>query len=211
MKLHQLPDDVALNQHKLKDIEILLQQPSYAALRACPACERPCSCSQSSSCTCDCGPQCEHAPAQMSSDPERYPIEAKISALVFGFNALRVCPPYWSCEGHSFPSGELFRVPQVWFYAHAMIYPKLIADYVMRLKHDKAITYPWRICLSYTDNNLDTGFCIEPDVILIKQPNLAVMQEDVKVIADNLLTGIRSIAQEYLTKFSANHARNQQD
>ena len=140
----------------------------------------------------------------MSSDPSRYPIERKIVSLVFGLNCLRVCPPYWSCEGHTFPNGELFRVPQVWFYSRSIVYPKIIGDYVFHLKYTGTIKYPWHICLAYAENSLETGFSIEPNIKAIENPNLQIMQEDVTIIANNLVAGLKEIALEYIEKFKLN-------
>jgi len=201
MKLQQLHPDPQLEQNRIEEIEHLLRQPSYQELRPCIGCDKPCPCSQSSTCTCMCGPDCEHASLAMTSDPERFPIEEKIVALVFGFNCLRVCPPYWSCEGHRFPNGDLYRVPQVWFYSRSLIYPKMIGDYVFKLEHNKTIKSHWHICLAYADNSLETGFCIEPNVKVIEKPDLQVLQQDAKCIADNLVSGLKSIAQDYLTKY----------
>lgn len=203
MKLSAPHSSTEADQAIIEDIKYLLQQPSYEELRPCPGCDKPCECSQSSTCTCNCAPECEHAPFLMSSDPDRYPIEKNIVSLVFGLNCLRVLPPYWSCEGHSFPSGEMFRVPQVWFYSRAIIYPKLIGEYMHRLKIKDSIHYPWHICLVYTNNSLETGFSIEPDVKSIENPELGVMREDVQVIADNLLVGIQELAQEYIAQYES--------
>lgn len=204
MKLQHIHPDPAQDQTRMRDIQYLLQQPSFQELRPCAGCNQPCPCSQSLSCTCMCGPDCEHVPMVMSSDPERYPIEGKIVALVFGFNCLRICPPYWSCEGHTFPNGELFRVPQVWFYSRSMIYPKMIREYVFNLTHTKAIQYPWQICLAYTENSLETGFSIEPDIKAIVNPDLHVMQTDAQVVADYLVSGLKKLAFDYITKYKLN-------
>lgn len=201
MHLDQLHPDPAQDQNTIKDIEYLLQQPSYQELRPCPGCDIPCPCSHSVSCNCMCGPGCEHAPMVMSSDPDRYPIEGKIVSLVFGFNCLRVCPPYWSCEGHTFSTGELVKVPQVWFYSRSMIYPKMIGDYVFNLEHSKSIKYRWHICLAFAENSLETGFSIEPDFKAIKTPRLEIMQQDAETIADNLVAGLRHLALDYIAKY----------
>lgn len=190
-----------LDQNRIQDLEFLFQQPRYQELRPCHNCNKPCSCSQSVSCTCMCGPDCEHVPLMLSSDPDIFPIEGKIVSLVFGLNCLRVCPPYWSCEGHNFPNGELFKVPQVWFYSRSMIYPKMIGDYISNLKYAKKIHFPWHVCIGFAEDSLETGFSIEPDVKAIEQPNLKLMQEDVKVIADNLISGLKNRALDYIKKY----------
>lgn len=203
MKLAALDHSLESDRAKINDLRHLLQQPSVEEIRPCPGCVKPCPCSQSTTCTCHCSPECEYAPFVMSSEPERYPIEKNILALVFGLNCLRVLPPYWSCEGHNFPSGEIFRVPQVWFYSRSIIYPKLIGEYVHQLKIKDTIHYPWHICLAYADNSLETGFSIEPDVKGIENPELTMMQKDVQTIADNLLSRIQELAKEYIRRFES--------
>lgn len=203
MKLDTLHPSPENEQARISELKYLLQQPSYKDARPCHGCKKPCPCSHSSSCTCLCDPACSHAPFAMSVDPTRFPIESKIVGLVFGLNSLRVLPPYWSCEGHLLPNGGIHRVPQVWFYSRSNIYPKLIAEYIHQLGIDKIIHYPWHVCLAYTDNNLETGFSIEPDIKFIEAPELHVMQQDAQNIAANMLVGIRSIAHSYIYNYES--------
>ena len=81
---------------------------------------------------------------------------------MFGFNCLRICPPFWSCEGHEYPDGSLQRMPQRWFYTCALVYSHLIGDWLTRLYFQKRLANPWHICASYSESSLDTGFSIEP-------------------------------------------------
>lgn len=201
MKLGHMHSDPGSDENLLRDLQFLLEQPSYEELRPCPGCEQPCPCSHSKTCTCQCSPDCPHAPVEMSIDGQRYPIEEKIVALVFAFNCLRVCPPYWSCEGHNFASGELYRVPQVWFYSRSLLYPKLIGDRIHRLQAGKAIQNPWHICLAYAQNTLDTGVCIEPNAGAIKSPDLESMQSDAHVISEGLDRGLKELAKEYIANY----------
>jgi len=136
----------------------------------------------------------------MSSEGAQSPIEHRIVPMVFAFNCLRVCPPYWSCHGHRFPTGELFRVPQVWFYSKSMVYPKLIGDLLIRMKIDGAIQYPWHICIAYTDQVLESGFSIEPDTKSIEKPDVDRLQRDAASISGNLVNGMKSLAQTYIAK-----------
>ncbi len=201
MKLSQ-PLKVPENERQMiQDLELLMDQPSYKELRPCQGCEKPCTCSQSFSCTCMCQPECGFAPLQMSSEPGQYPIEPKIIFLVFGFNCLRICTPYWSCEGHLFTDGKLFRVPQVWFYSQSTLYPKIINEYIHNLKIRKAINYPWHICLTFSENKLETGFSLEPDLKYMVNPDLLIMQKDVKVIAEHFVDGVKKLAGEYLSQY----------
>lgn len=197
MKLQQLTSDPNVDARLIADLENLLRQPSYHQARPCPGCTKPCVCGGSPTCTCECGPECPDAPKLMTSDPE-YPIEPQIASLVFAFSCLRVLPPYWSCEGHLFPNGEIHRVPQVWFYSRSMIYPKLVSDYLRNLDVQKKLQNPWHICLTFTDNSLEVGFSIEPNSKVIQNPKLYELQQDVKKIAANFCEGVRDLARRYL-------------
>ncbi len=208
MKLVNMNDDVYQNGIHVQDLHDLLSQPAYAELRPCVGCDKPCPCSNSRICTCLCGPDCAHAPIAMSSDADRYPIESKIVPLVFGINCLRVCRPYWSCEGHQFKSDRVVRVPQVWFYTRSLMYPKLIAEHLARLVARKAIHNSWQICVTYTDENLEAGFSIKPDMNSIKEPCLETMQRDANIIAESLVAGVRMIASEYLRRHESRVARS---
>lgn len=201
MKLYRPPPDPRENESRLLDLEILLAQPSYREMRPCEGCCMPCSCSSSPVCACLCGPGCAQASVQMSSEGDRYPIEPKVAGLVFGFNCLRICPPYWSCEGHRAPDGSLQRVPQVWFYTRSLVYPRLIGDWLARLYFKKRIRSPWHVCVSYSESGLDTGFSIEPDLKVMAQVRLEELHQDMVVLSEALVPGLRELACEYLAKY----------
>lgn len=208
MKLLKLPTDVQYNEDRLKDLEFLLEQPTYKALRPCPGCHKLCPCRAASAiCTCMCGPDCEQANSVMSSEGENYPIDEKIVTLVFGLNCLRVCTPYWSCEGHRFGNGELHRVPQVWFYSRSMIYPKMMGEIVTQMKFKKKIRNPWHVCISYAEESLETGFSIEPDTKSIDKPNLESMQNDARCISDLLVPEMRHLAKKYIAQYQHSTSR----
>lgn len=201
MKLYRPQLDPREDESRLRDLEVLLAQPSYREMRPCEGCRMPCSCSSSPECACLCGPGCVHAPVQMSSEGDRYPVEPKVAGLVFGFNCLRVCPPYWSCEGHRTSDGSLQRVPQVWFYTRSLVYPRLIGDWLARLYFKKRITNPWHVCVSYSESSLDTGFSIEPDLKQFAQVCLEELQQDVAVLSEALVSDLRELACEYLARY----------
>lgn len=201
MKLYKPHPDPEGNEIRLRDLTCLLEQPSSHELRPCEGCTMPCRCSASPTCTCCCGPTCPHAPAQMSTEGDRYPIEPKITALVFGFNCLRICPPFWSCEGHQYPDGTIQRVPQVWFYTRSLVYPRLIGDWLARLHFQKRVANPWHICVSYSESSLDTGFSIEPDLKAMRRVDLAELQQDVAAISDSLVPELRALARDYLARY----------
>ena len=75
-----------------------------------------------------CRRDCAKAPARLSSDPDRFPVEEKIAPLVFELKKLGVFFPCWSCEGHNDPSGKLWKLPRVWFYADSVVHLRLLSD-----------------------------------------------------------------------------------
>lgn len=202
MRLAQLHPDPSYDEQRLADLRYLLEQPTFKKLRPCADCNLPCPCCQSSTCTCLCGPDCKHASRKMSIEPDRYPIEGKILSLVFAFNCLRICPTFWSCQGHLQNDGVLRRVPQVWFYSRSVIYPRLISDLLSKLLLRKVIRYPWHVCVTFSGNGLDTGFSIEPDVKVIDDLVLDELQADTQAISESLVDGLRNLASDYLRKYS---------
>ena len=69
------------------------------------------------------------------------------------------------------------------------------------LENTKKIQYPWHVCLSLSESNLETGFSLVPDIKYVENPCLQAMQEDTQVIAMNLVTGLRNIALEYVEQY----------
>lgn len=203
MKLYMPGPDPAGDATRLRDLSVLIEQPSYHELRPCTGCTMPCPCSASPTCTCLCGPQCVYVPVKMSSEGDRYPIEPKIVGLVFGFNSLRICPPFWSCEGHQYPDGSLQRVPQVWFYTRSLVYPRLLGDWLARMHFKKRIAHPWHICVSYSERCLDTGFSLEPDFKMLKGFVLDELQRDAAILSEALVLEVRALAQQYLDQYRA--------
>ena len=204
MKIGHLEPDIAFYGQSRKELEYLLSQPTVKEMRPCPHCTILCPCSGSSTCTCQCSNCCEHAPYQMSSDPERYPIEEKIVPLVYEFYCLRICEPCWSCEGHRSENGALIKIPQVWFYSRALVYPRLIYEHVEELLFKKILTYPWHICVTYSSaERMDTAFSIEPKLNQIQVPQLDTLQEDVERIAVDLVDVIRAKARRYIDEIDS--------
>lgn len=195
-------DGVQVNKDFLQklegDLQLLLDQPMVDKKRPCPGCNVPCPCSGSRTCTCLCSQQCELVSKRLSSEPDRYPIEPKIVPLVFELYCLRVCKPCWSCEGHKLPSGEVHKLPRVWFITRSLVYPRIIADYIATLKKRRLLQNFWHICLAYSGNRFDTAFSIEPNLGIDPSPDLERLQIESKVIADGLVLGVRAQAQRNL-------------
>ena len=196
----QQADRVYKNQLR-GELLTLVEEASEASLRPCAHCTVLCPTHHSSSCTCCCSSDCDNAAQALSSEPERYPIEQGILPLVYSLSTLRVCPPCWSCEGHSRHKGqELHRIPTVWFYSRSLIYPKLIADYLVELKGLRHLHVDWHVSISYSADALDTTFAIEPRLVLNEAPELADLREDIATIAadlhDNVLLKAKAIMAE---------------
>lgn len=200
MKLEKPDFDVHEHATRLRELTVLLDQPSHRTVRPCKGCAIPCPCSGSRICGCQCGPSCPHAPAQLSSEGDRYPIEPGIVGLVFALSCLRVCRPYWSCEGHLASDGSIQRLPQVWFYSPSPLYPRLIADAIAQLHFRKRVTHPWHICVTYSEGWWHTGFSLEPDVKMIDRLNLTQLRQDATAIAEALLPDVKALAREHLTR-----------
>ncbi len=135
----------------------------------------------------------------LSTDPENYPIESGIVPLVFSLCSLRECQPYWSCEGHQFPNGDI-KIPQVWFYSRSWVYPKLISEYLVDLKRIKKICNHWHVRLTFAEGLLVGGFSIEPDLKAIGEISLSTMQYDAKIIAEDLAKNLKRKASSYLKR-----------
>jgi hypothetical protein len=138
----------------------------------------------------------------MSTEPERYPVEPKITSLVFGFNSLRICPPFWSCEGHLDNQGQVNRLPQVWFYSRSLIYPRIITDLLSKLLAKRVIKNTWHVCVTFSGMSLETAFSIEPDMKVISDPNLKELQADAQAISESLVLGLRQLAISYIKQYS---------
>jgi len=139
----------------------------------------------------------------MSSDPDKYPIEAGILPLVYAFNCLGACNPFWSCEGHIGPAGLVNRLPRVWFYARSVLYPRLITEYAAKLHVQKLTCHPWHVTVTHSDpTNLDTAFSLDPNISLEAEPTLASLRADIGAIAENLVTGIKAKAAAFLADIS---------
>ena len=133
MRIEPPPLDTAFCEAQLRDLEDLVAQPDDRAARPCPGCDLRCQQCGSTSCNCNCRPDCPDARWRLSSEPERFPIEAGVVPLVYAFSALRLMPPCWSCEGHHDKQGQLHRLPSLWFFSRKLAYPGLITALLSRL------------------------------------------------------------------------------
>ncbi len=205
MKLRALPRDPSHEAAQVRDLAVLAEQQGPLTHRPCPGCVVACPCSGSPQCTCQCNRQCVQIPARLSSEGDRYPLEPQIAPLVFELACLQVCPPFWSCEGHTLPDGALFRAPQVWFYSRSLAYPRLMGEWMAALYAQKRLNQPWHVCLTYCESPWETGFSLEPDMKQIRTTSLPALQEDSAFMAGRLRREIGDLARRSLARVSSDH------
>jgi len=137
----------------------------------------------------------------MSSEPEGFPIEDAILPIVYALNCLGVCRPYWSCEGHDDPQGNLHKLPRVWFYARSTAFPRLINDFLTDLNAAGALTSRWHVCLTYSaPENPDTGFSLEPNISPGDHPSLKLLHADIAAIGNEMSSGVKKSANDFLAR-----------
>lgn len=189
-------------QNLINELNILIRQPSALQSPPCKNCldsdrrhwrgEGGCS------------PECEHAAYALSEDPNRYPIEAHVLPLVFELTSIRLVKTCWSCEGHLDINGELWKLPQVSFYADKPIYSQLLCNYLARLYWRKKLHYPWEVVLTNFGRSWDISYTIKCDLSRIQKPDIKLMQEDLVEMANDLAKNIkmdaRTLIRELISK-----------
>lgn len=181
-------------------LETLLMQPNARELRPCPSCKLPCESVQPAQCAVNCDASCENAPQALSSEPEMHPIEQQVVAIVFELSTLRLFQPCWSCEGHLNGQGEMWKLPQVSFYAASDLYPKLLVNYLNRLKYQKQLYYPWHVIMVDYGQTWSPTYQLEASLNQITEEiKLDLLQQDLRQIADGLAEKIKQEARLMLT------------
>lgn len=141
---------------------------------------------------------CSHAPAQLSSEPQLFPIEPEVLPLVYGLTVLRVIETCWSCQGHRDDKGGLQKIPQIWFYSPSGTYAELIARHMTKLRADKRLFYPWQVVVDPFDaGGPATTFILKPDLADgVDISSLDRLQQDLRRIAEFLPERVRHLADE---------------
>ncbi len=133
-----------------------------------------------------CSRRCPDIPVIMSSDPVNHPLEDRIAPLAYELKRLEAFHPCWSCEGHNGPDGKLWKIPRVWFYCESVVHLRVLADAVKELHLTETLSVPWRVVLTFSDeDNADTTFSLEPNLDH-ERPLLYALQRDIDVIAEHL-------------------------
>ena len=176
------------------DLALLVQQPGPQARAICPGC-RQYSAEK-------CSPKCTEAARALSIDPEQYPLERNVVALVYELAATRLFQTCWSCEGHMDENNHLWKVPQVCFYVSSPVYVKLLSQYLTELQQKKNLTYPWHIVIVDFGQTNDLTYSLQPDLNTVSDPHLGKLQMDMKVIAEGLHQHLKHRASQLLAKSS---------
>jgi len=133
-----------------------------------------------------CHRDCAAAPRRLSSEGERSPVEPLVAPLVFELKKLGVFYPCWSCEGHADCSGNLWKIPRIWFYADSVVHIRALTEAIDRLFHARRLSVRWIVVVTLSDPaNPDTTFSLEPEPPSTDQ-SLPSLHGDLRVMADEL-------------------------
>lgn len=137
-----------------------------------------------------CEKNCTDA-AEMLTSEKGYPLESKITPLVFELKRLGVYEPCWSCEGHLGLDGELWKLPMVWFYANSMIYVRVLSQAIKELFYQKEIANEWVVIVTHANSDSPAiCFSLQPDKGYEK-PDLDSLQNDISTIAERLVDVVK--------------------
>ena len=132
-----------------------------------------------------CHRDCFAAPSRLSSEGERGPVEPLVAPLVFELKKLGVFHPCWSCEGHADAAGDLWKLPNVWFYSDSVVHVRVLADAIDSLFSARRLSVRWHLAVTFSDTgNPDTTFCLEPEPAA--DSSLSALQRDLRVLADEV-------------------------
>lgn len=167
-----------------------LEQPG----RPCGTCAKPCGRHKSPVCQCECTPDCAHAPRNLSSEPEQFPIEAGIVPLVLALARLDGLDPFWSCQGHCGSHAHLNRLPCVSFQASSVMLPQMIARYLSDLEIAGRLSCSWQVRVVSWGDSVGGAHSIEPRHGLDDLSDLGLLRRDIAAIAADLTPGVKKAA-----------------
>lgn len=186
------PKQELLNaQQTRQSLEFFIQQLTPAEIAPCQNCHNHVVSS--------CNSECVDAHKALSTHPEEFPIEPNVTPLVYGLMSTRVAQTCWSCEGHMDGDNKLTNLPRVSFYASAPVYSQLLHRHVSKLKMDKVLVYPWHVVLTDYAQTWAQTYSIVPDLNFVeKDIHLGALQNDLKVIAQDLQEKMKFLAREMI-------------
>ncbi len=175
MKLHRMPKNEAYLETARRILQGLLNPEPIPK----PICGESCTVYVDQDCNRDC-PDLRFA---LSSDPKNYPLEPKIAPLVYELKLLQVFEPCWSCEGHLGLKGELWKMPEIWFYARSVVHVRLLAEAITELHERGLLKALWEVAICQTErDDIETCFSLRPGKIK-KAVSLDELQDDLDIFA----------------------------
>ena len=175
----------------LKDLYKLANAVPIADPLCSPKCEKYI--------TVKCNKNCEDASVLLSSDLDNYPLEGKITPLVFELKRIGFYTPCWSCEGHLGVYGELWKLPCVWFYTESLTYLRVLGEAIKNLSIQNKLKFEWEIKLVPSEpNNLDSRFALQPS-LQDSSISLEKVQDDINILSENLFIAVTSHAQSLIS------------
>jgi len=174
-----------------ESLELFIQQAAPNEAPPCPGCRMHTHT--------QCSFTCPDAPTALSNEPEEHPIERNIVPLVFGLMSTRVTQTCWSCEGHMDDQDNLIKLPRVSFYTSSPVYPQLLHKHLFKLSLDKKLAYSWQVVLSDYAQTWAQTYSVIPDLSFNdKAIHLGALQNDLKIIANDLQNKMKEIAREMI-------------
>ncbi|WP_420347418.1 hypothetical protein [Pelagibius sp.] len=180
------------------DLQGLLAQSSVSSRKPCGNCGS----ASATGSACGCGLDWSRLARQLSSDPERFPIEAGILPLVFALSEVPALSPCWSCEGHLDAEGRLHRLPSVWFTCHALAYPSLLAEALAALSAKRVLKHTWQVAAVHCGSQFEPVFAIEPRIDA-GDVSLSGLHADILALAANLRDRMHSLAAAHIARLDA--------
>lgn len=197
------PKQELLDAEKTKEnLQFFLEQALPKDIPPCPGCN--------DHVISKCSASCSDAPLALSTQPEEFSIEKSIVPLVFGLMSTRVTQTCWSCEGHMDVNNNLIKLPTVSFYTSSPVYSQLLHRHISKLKIEKKLSYPWHVVLMDYAQTWAQTYSVIPDLNFINENiHLGALQNDLKVIAEDLQERMKFIAREMIIELDAWIGMNQ--
>ena len=174
-----------------RSLESFLAQPCPNEIPPCPGCN--------DHVISKCSGGCSEAHLALSTQPDEFPIEPNVVPLVFGLMSTRMTQTCWSCEGHMDSNNNLIKLPTVSFYTSFPVYAQLLHKHVSKLKMDKKLVYPWHVVLTDYAQTWGQTYSVVPDLNFVdKEIHLGRLQNDLKVIANDLQSNMKYLAREMI-------------
>ena len=138
----------------------------------------------------NCHRNCPDVPVALSDAPEEYPLETVIAPLVYEMRRLDGIYPCWSCEGHE-RFGDLWKLPQVWFYAKRQIHVRVLSDVLTAANLKGGLDVEWEVVVTYSDSdNPETTYALRP-----KQNQMDLSLKALQADVQSLAAGVVELCQ----------------